>query len=357
MLIRHSAKFNLNSFCCLSSLVILIASGCDTEEVANMRTQGGGLDQVPMIGTPTPSIESVFSIGFDEPNSKVFDADDEWEIEISVSGIIDPKGTWSVYYTTGSTKLIDAKLIRENIPLSTKKIAWNTSELEPGQYLLLMTYANNNIRNEVFARNPISVSHPNPGNRPPVLTLHNFLGYQVFKPNDEKIIRFTAVDPDNDPITIKIEWSQDDGQTYTDITNQEALVHNNAGEYQFTWALDLANYNTATIKNRIKLTASDDRQKSAVKRSLDPFGLANSIMTFDGGMRDLLTEKCAPCHTQSNVNGSLDALNVANIEQVRERRNSIATAVLNGSMPQGSSLPDEDKKNIVLFSWGGAPQQ
>lgn len=69
-----------------------------------------------------------------------------------------------------------------------------------------------------------------------------------------------------------------------------------------------------------------------------------AVPSFSSSVKPLFQSYCVSCHS-----------NYSTYSQISFSASSIRTAIINGSMPKGTSLSEEQKNNIVCWIDGGKP--
>ena len=255
--------------------------------------------------------------------------------------------TWTLFYSPNQD-LSQPTAIESDLPVTQTQVTWDTSALAAGSYYLYADVAADG-KNLVFKNTkPVVIEEDEiPGvNNKPTLSLQFPLGENVFVVGTPQNIRWEASDPDNDPITYKLEYSGDGGTNWT-------MIAENVTEKTYAWP---ATGLTQGITYKVRVTASDDKGASAVAASPKNFGVALTPMTFAAGFGAMLTARCGNCHATGRPNQAQFRSNVYALATigVAAKQMNIKTRIENNTMPTAAPLNAADKAILTMWLWDGA---
>lgn len=260
--------------------------------------------------------------------------------------------TWSVFYTPTKDSIAGGLAILEDLPVSLTKITWDTSFVDPGTYYVYVVLVNEDISNIYNAPGPFKFEGNLDLNKAPVATIASPEGDRSYAPGDKIAITFTAVDADDDPLDVKIE--------YTANGSLWQIVEDNIGAdvNQYEWSIP--NDAVQGARYRIRVVASDGKQTSeAVNNKV--FGVTSTPVIYTAQIQNILNTNCATvgCHEGAlpKKNIDLTTYNGANTNKQGVLDNTRPNAAL--QMPPVSDprkLTDEQRDLIQLWYWGNAPQ-
>ncbi len=255
--------------------------------------------------------------------------------------------TWTLFYSPNQD-LSQAIAIASDLPLTQPQVNWDISALAPGSYYLYAIVSADG-KSLIFKNTePVVVAENTAGNNRPTLSLQFPLGENVFVVGTAQNIRWASSDPDNDPISFKIEYSANGGTAWT-------MIADNVTDKTYAWnAAGL----TQGIAYKVRVTATDDKGATAVAASPRNFGVALTPMTFAGGFGTLLTAKCGTCHNAGGPNQAQfrsDNYALATTG-VAAKQVNIKTRIENNTMPPppGAPLTAQEKQQLTMWLWDGA---
>ena len=256
--------------------------------------------------------------------------------------------TWSLFYSPNQD-LSQPIALGSDLPVSQTQVTWDVSALAPGSYYL---YADASADGKDFVfknTDPIVIEAEEPSvNNKPTLSLQFPLGENVFVVGTPQNIRWESSDPDNDPITFKIEYSANNGTAWTTLAD-------NVTEKTYAWnAAGL----TQGIAYKVRVTAKDDKGATAIAASPKNFGVALTPMTFAGGFGTLMTTRCGVCHNAGGPNQAQfrsDNYALATIGVAAKKLNT-KTRIENNTMPPAPRAPltAQEKEQLTMWLWDGA---
>lgn len=221
---------------CSLGLTGALLSSCDA---ANPYIKTEPL-RVPRISVLTPATDNT-------------PADSSVDIQITFERVL-VNDTWNLYYVSDATPSV-GKAIGIGLPVTSRAIQWDTSAEPAGRYFI---YAElNSLDAVVTASAPGSVllSHAvEEGNRAPQVSLSAPNGGESLVAGESTTIRFQGNDADGDAVTYKIEYTADDGLTWTTLV--DGLT-----ETTYTW--DLPASMPASFLYRLRVIATDTKTATA----------------------------------------------------------------------------------------------
>lgn len=268
----------------------------------------------------------------------------------------DASATWSLYQVDAPDGATGGSLIADGIPAATTTYAWDTSSLSAGTYYVYATLTNLGETVTRAASGSIAVSHPEPGNDAPTVTVTSPNGAEVLSAGSTAIIAYSAADPnagDVDILSFTIEVSINAGSTWTVVaTNHSGLSYN--------WSVP-ANA-TQGVKYRVRVTADDGKGGIASDTSDANFGVATTSLTYLGSIKGILQPSCSSCHDTSGGSQRMkfrwDSYTSSGLGAF-DLRDRIIVRTADDSMPVSGggnpNLSQADKDEIQLWVWGGAP--
>ncbi len=258
----------------------------------------------------------------------------------------DADSTWTLNYSRNQD-LSQTTAIESDLPVTKTQVTWDISELAAGSYYL---YADVTVdgKDVVFKNTTaVIVEEKTPtANNKPTLSLLFPLGEKVFVAGVPQNITWEASDPDNDPVSFKLEYSANGGTDWT-------MIADNVAEESYAWN---ATGLTQGITYKVRVTAKDNKGATAVAASPRNFGVATTPMTFAGGFGTLMNTTCGRCHNTGGPNQNQFRSNnyaLATIG-VSAKQQNIKTRIENNTMPPGAPLTPEQKQVLTMWLWDGA---
>jgi hypothetical protein len=273
-------------------------------------------------------------------------SEDQLVVTVSVQNPV-KDATWTLFFSA-SQDLSQPTAIASDLPITQTQITWDTSAMAAGSYYIYAEVVADG-KNLVFKNTkPVVIEEDQvPGvNGKPTLALQFPLGENVFVVGTPQNIRWEASDPDNDPVSYKLEYSANGGTTWT-------MIADNVTEKTYSWP---ATGLTQGITYKIRVTASDDKGATAVAASPRNFGVALTPMTFAAGFGAMMTARCGNCHATGRPNQAQFRSNnyaLATIGVAAKQMN-IKTRIENNTMPPAGALGPADKEILTMWLWDGA---
>jgi hypothetical protein len=259
--------------------------------------------------------------------------------------------TWSVFYTPTKDSVAGGVAVLEDLPVSLTKITWDTSFVDPGTYYVYVVFLHDGITNIYNAPGSFKFEGNLDLNQAPVATIASPDGDRLYAPGDSIPITFTAVDADEDPLDINIEYTTNGSQWQIIEDNISAEVN------QVQW--QVPNDAVQGARYRIRVVASDGKETSeAVNNKV--FGVTATPVIYTGQVQTILNTKCAAaCHEGVLPTGNLN-LTTYNGANAAKQGVLDRTRITAGSpMPPITDirkLSEEERDLLQLWFWGNAPQ-
>jgi hypothetical protein len=124
-------------------------------------------------------------------------------VAVEVAHNLPPIATWSLFYNKSFKSTECGVAIAENQKSDVKKLTWDISQLEPGNYFLFAVIKYGNIQNIRFHSSAVPVDDPEGDNRTPFMSLITNVNNQVLAPSAQQTLQFIGVDPDGDDV---VSW-------------------------------------------------------------------------------------------------------------------------------------------------------
>jgi len=258
--------------------------------------------------------------------------------------------TWSVFYTPNKGSVAGGLAILGDLPVSTTTITWDTSFVDPGLYYIYVVFVNEDISNIYNAPGSFKFEGSLDLNQAPVATVASPEGDRTYAPGDTVAITFTAVDADDDPLDIKIE--------YTTNGSLWQLVEENISPdvNQYEWVIPGDSIQSA--RYRIRVVASDGKQTSEALNS-KVFGVTATPVVYTSQIQNVLSVKCAGCHEGALPQGNLNLTAYTGANSAKQSILDRTRVNAESPMPpinDSRKLTVEERDLLQLWLWGGAPQ-
>ena len=255
--------------------------------------------------------------------------------------------TWTLFFSANQD-LSQPTAIESDLPITQTQVNLDTSVMPAGSYYLYAEVVADG-KNLVFKNTtPVVIEEDEiPGvNGKPTLSLQFPLGENVFVVGTPQSIRWEASDPDNDPVSYKLEYSSNGGTNWT-------VIADNVTEKTYAWT---ATGLTQGITYKVRVTASDDKGATAVAASPRNFGVALTPMTFAAGFGAMMTARCGNCHATGRPNQAQFRSNIYALATigVAAKQMNIKTRIENNTMPPAGALGTTDKEILTMWLWDGA---
>jgi hypothetical protein len=258
--------------------------------------------------------------------------------------------TWGIFYTPTQGSVAGGLAILEDLPVTLTTVTWDTSFVDPGTYYVYVVLVNEGISNIYNAPGSFKFEGSLDLNKAPVATIASPDGDRSYAPGDKIAITYTAVDADDDPLDIKVEYTAD-GSLWQVIQDNIAPDVN-----QIEWSIPTDAARGA--RYRIRVVASDGKQTAeAINNKV--FGVNSTPVIYTAQVQNILNGKCATpaCH-----GSALTTLNLSNFAGASIGKQGIVDrtrATAGSPMPPANNptqLTDEERDLLQLWLWGGAPQ-
>jgi len=217
------------------------------------------------------------------------------DVEVSFQNV-PGASTWTLYAATTAGAIDGGMALESTVPVGTTTKTVNIGGLATNVYYLYAKVDGSTA--VVTSPHALSV-----GNRAPVmnsLTVGSFNANTVF---DQKRafaygetlpLAFAGTDPDGDPLTYEIEYTED-LTAGTPAWTPIVAAHND-DEYDFV----IPNGITATLTYGIRVRASDGASQSGWRASTAPFGVRDAAPSY-ADIDPVLSNRCAPCHVSGGT--------------------------------------------------------
>jgi hypothetical protein len=321
-------------------------------------------------GGSLPGIEwSLVKFDFISPN----DAEDltGGHVKVEVAHNLPPIATWTLLYNKSFKSIEGGTVIAENQASTVKKVDWDVSKMEPGNYFLFAVIKYGSDQNLRFLSSSIPIEDEEGDNRTPFMSLITNINERVLAPGAVQALQFIGVDPDGDDVTLGMDYTADDGTTWVnifkDIDPADARLVPDvaiAGQVSYSWTIPPTLSRGA--RYRVRLTAKDTLGKVG-EAVTQKFGVAAAQVTYQSDVRALLTAKCISCHngTAGTAPGSSMFANfdspvlTGNTTRMgaQDRRTQITARTVDNvnpalRMPPSGSLTPAELDLIQLWEWG-----
>lgn len=314
-------------------VIFILTANCggSTDSTHSKKSTDGSSDAKADQGKP--------KLVFVNPSQNL-ETDQDLKIEVKLSG--NTKNlTWNLYSRSLDEEDQPEEAIAKDRPARDQEVLWNTATVKPGTYALFATFSSPMGKGRAQAKAQVTIKE---GNRPKVV---------INSPGEEKVLLTTAPlaiafkgdDPDGTALTFTIEYSPDDGKTWTKIT--EGLT-----TPSYAWNVKKLEQGA---RYKLRVTAVNSRGLSGSATMVKPFGLAAAAVTYATSLGTLLNDKCAACHGVGTVNAPQfrsDSYDLATTG-VSAKADSIKKRTQDDTMPPKSPLTSAEKDIITLWSWGG----
>ncbi len=171
---------------------------------------------------------------------------------------------WTLSYVSNATAKKGAH-IAENLPVTARRIDWDTTQLPNGTYFI---YGELTSLNGIFttsAPGSIVVAHGvATGNSPPAVRITSPNGGETYAAGTTVAVNWNATDADADGLTYKLELSADSGNTWTSLV--EGL---SSTSYNWVIAADQPH----GLFYRLRVTAEDPKTASTSDVSDEVFSI------------------------------------------------------------------------------------
>lgn len=260
--------------------------------------------------------------------------------------------TWSIFYTQTKDSVVGGLPILEDLPVATNKVSWDTSFMDPGVYYVYVVFVSETVTNVYTAPGSFKFEGNLDLNKAPVVTVASPLGDRAYLIGDSIAITFNAIDADNDPLTVKIEYTAD-GKTWS-------LVENNveADVNQVEWIVPADAVPGA--RYQIRVVATDGKLSSEATNG-KVFGVWTAPVVYSGQIDTLFMDNCnVACH--NNVVPSTLLLtdfaqaNAARASILDRTRLTSATPMPPKNDAAGRTLTDAERDLIQLWIWNNGLQ-
>jgi hypothetical protein len=259
--------------------------------------------------------------------------------------------TWGIFYTPTQGSVAGGMAILEDLPVTLTKITWDTSFVDPGTYYVYVVLVNEGISNVYNAPGSFKFEGSLDLNRAPVATIASPDGDRSYAPGAMIPITFTAVDADDDPLDIKVEYTAD-GSLWQVIQDNVAADVN-----QIEWLIPTDAVRGA--RYRIRVVASDGKQTAeAINNKV--FGINSTPVIYTAQVQNILNAKCAAaCHEGVLPTANLNLTNFAGADIGKQGIVDRTRMTAESPMPPATDarkLTVEERDLLQLWLWGGAPQ-
>ena len=314
-----------------------------TGDSSTSKTAGGELSSQSKLGSLALTLEIPKVIGGDVTSDR---DGQSVAVKIRSSGTAANEFTWSLFYAA-SGENPDRALIADQLTAATTTLNWNLKDLAGGTYTLYAIEEGFDEEPSAFFSSATTFleRESSSGNSPPNLRLVAPNGENVFVAGSDNTISFTGSDPDGDDLVYGIDYSADNGVTWTNLTD-------NLTEQSYVWsAAGLAQ----GITYKVRVTATDPAGATAVASSAKAFGLALTPMTFAAGFGTMLDDNCGGCHRAGGRNSGQfrsDSYDLANLG-VADKMMNIKNRIEADEMPTAAPLAQTGKEILTMWLWNG----
>jgi hypothetical protein len=213
--------------------------------------------------------------------------------------------TWSLFYNKSFMSPEGGIAIIEDQPVTQTSAVWDTSTLERGTYFLFAVLKLQTTMTVRYFGSSIAIEKGGDENRTPFVSLAPGIEGVAYKAANVIPIKFLAADPDGDEISFTIEYSPDEGATWTAIASglkrgSTSFVEDTTTG-QLTYNLTVPAGLAVSSGYQLRVVASDGK-KTGLGAVANRFGMIdNTDITYTSQMRGLVAAKCAAagCHTSA----------------------------------------------------------
>ncbi len=220
------------------SFFLSLLASCGPDQIIALLVEGPDA-RVPNIAIATPSSANEA-------------ADSSYTVQATFESI-QVDDTWNLYYISEATPQKSAT-IATNLPVTNRTIAWDTSEMPAGQYFF---YGELNASDAVVtttSAGSIYVDHPGTDNSSPTVTMTSQNSRESYSQGDTITVSWSSSDTDGDTLTADIDYSTDNGNTWSELTTDET-----GSSYSWVTSSDTA----SSLSYRLRVTVSDDTGATA----------------------------------------------------------------------------------------------
>ena len=362
----------------ITAAAIIGAIGCSNDSKSG--GDSGGNAATPVVdptvvkedvaGGSLPGIEwSLVKFDFISPN----DADDltGGQVKIEVAHNLPPIATWTLLYNKSFKSIEGGTVIAENQAATVKKVDWDVSKMEPGNYFIFAVIKYGTDQNVRFLTSAVPVEDEAGDNRTPFMSLITNINARVIAPGAVQPMQFIGVDPDGDDVKYALEYTADDGANWTsvfkDLTIDSPLLVPDPiiqGQVTYTWTMPAGLARGA--RYRARLTGKDTQGKVG-EAVTQLFGISTSQITFNSDIKALFTTRCVSCHGAAKMPNpdrdlrldffdrpilALKQFNSAGNRTTQILARTVTRATPAETMPPTGALAQNERDLIQLWAWG-----
>jgi hypothetical protein len=217
--------------------------------------------------------------------------------------------TWSLYYTKSYLSPEGSTPIIENQPIAEKTMAWDTTTLARGTYFIFAVLKVQTTMAVRYFGSSIAVEKGGAENRSPFVALTPGLDGIAYKTANVMAIKFLAADPDGQDVLFTIEYSSNEGASWTPIVSalkrdDPAFVEDPiTGQLTYNWTIPAGLPVGSGYQLRV---VASDGNKSGLGLVTKRFGMINATdISYSSQIRAIVAAKCAPCHTSAPASKNL----------------------------------------------------
>ncbi len=361
----------------ITAIALLVSLGCSSDSKSGGEAGNAAAPVVdPTIvkedvaGGSLPGIEwSLVKFDFISPNDIEDLADAKVKVEVAHN--LPPIATWTLLYNKSFKSIEGGTVIVADQPATAKKVDWDISKMEPGNYFLFAVIKYGNDQNVRFLTSSVPIDDEAGDNRTPFMSLITNINARVLAPSAVQPLQFIGVDPDGDDVKYGIDYTTDNGGTWISVT-KDLLIDspllvpdpNILGQVTYTWTLP-ANL-TRGARYRVRLTGKDSKGK--VGEALTQlFGVSPTQVTFNSDIKALYNNRCVSCHGSTKMPNPDRDLRLDYFDRPilgakqyngseNRRTQALARTVTRTNpaetMPPTGALSQTEQDTIQLWAWG-----
>lgn len=252
--------------------------------------------------------------------------------------------TYDLYQQTSAAATPNGTLIAQDIPITQTIYDWDVTNVAASTYYFYMIIHDDEQTSTVYAPGSVVVP-PHPSvNQIPTVALSGIFqnGNAAIVRNAATTLTYSAADADGDSLTYAFQYSSNNG------SNWNAMTCASPTATQCTW--DTTGF-AQGVQYKVRITVQDPKGGAATATSTNAFGIASTTITYLNFVSTLMTNQCNGCHSPAS-----NGFDSGTENTVKSSANRIIVRAVNEmTMPQVGPLPLNDRIDLQLWYWLGAP--